>query len=119
MFEMDYEGRRNSNQNKKRVLRKDYSGRLSVNSRQSQGELYYPTLPYSNRSSPIFMADSGNSSSDSEDDSILPYAGAKFNSPPPANELPSPPTYWLKADPGKVDLDEMSLHLRQLLKVTA
>jgi len=74
------------------------------------------------RSSPIFIQSRGSSSSsDSEDEGILPYAGAKFNSPPPADVLPSPPVSWLGTSSQVeqvVALDEMSSHLRQLLNVS-
>ena len=63
------------------------------------------------------------SSSESEDDDA-PYAGAKFNSPPPAHLLPIPPPSWIIAtgSPGSpveqvVTLSAMSSHLRQMLKV--
>ena len=59
------------------------------------------------------------SSSDSEDESRLPYAGAKFNSPPPAYLLPIPPTRWITASQvEQVTLNAMSSHLRQILKVS-
>lgn len=74
------------------------------------------------RSSPIFIQSRGSSSSDSEDEGILPYAGAKFNIPPPADVLPSPPMSWLGTSPHspveQVALHEMSSHLRQLLNVS-
>lgn len=70
------------------------------------------------RSSPIFIQSRG-TSSDSEDEGMLPYAGAKFNSPPPANVLPTPPTSWLhNSRSEQVALSAMSTHLRQLLNVS-
>jgi hypothetical protein len=64
------------------------------------------------------------SSSESEDDDgLIPYAGAKFNSPPPAHLLPIPPHSWIATgSPGSpveqvVTLSAMSSHLRQMLKV--
>jgi len=71
------------------------------------------------RSSPILIQSRGSSFSDSEDEGVLPYAGAKFNSPPPATVLPSPPTSWLGISRNEdVALNAMSTHLRQLLKVS-
>lgn len=80
-----------------------------------------PSNEYNDTSSPIPipMRSESPSSSDQEEDSSR-YAGAKFNSPPPANILPPPPITWLHS-PGSVqahvNLHAMSLHLRQLLKV--
>jgi hypothetical protein len=62
------------------------------------------------------------SSSESEDDDgNIPYAGAKFNSPPPAHMLPIPPSSWITMPQmGQVvTLSAMSSHLRQMLKVPA
>jgi len=76
--------------------------------------------PISGKSSPISISSSRSSSpyssdSEREENNASPYAGAKFNSPPPAEFLPVPPTTWLlNGSPG---LNGMSLHLRQLLNV--
>ncbi|XP_066912409.1 proline-rich nuclear receptor coactivator 2-like [Clytia hemisphaerica] len=71
------------------------------------------------RSSPVLIQSRASwSSSDSEDEGTLPYAGAKFNSPPPATLLPTPPMSWLGTSRGEQNLNEMSSHLRQLLKVS-
>ena len=51
------------------------------------------------------------------------YAGTKFNSPPPAYALPKPPTTWISSCHGSsfetMNLDAMTVHLRQMLKVSA
>eukprot|EP00794_Sanderia_malayensis_P005334 gene5334-6003_t len=51
------------------------------------------------------------------------YAGPKFNSPPPANVLPKPPSTWISSCHGesfeRMSLDAMTVHLRQMLKVSA
>jgi hypothetical protein len=67
---------------------------------------------------------SRNSSESSEDGAH--YAGAKFNSTPPASMLPLPPSHWLeemyqntKRVEKRDSLSEMSTHLRQLLNVSA
>jgi hypothetical protein len=61
-----------------------------------------------------------NSSSESEDEGGIPYAGAKFNSPPPAHMLPTPPMSWISSPPrvDQVNLSAMSSHLRSMLKVS-
>ena len=72
----------------------------------------------SERSSPVSITSNRNSS-DSEDERGILYAGAKFNSPPPAYVLPTPPSTWLvSSQMEQVALQTMSLHLRQLLKVS-
>ena len=59
------------------------------------------------------------SSSESEDEGGIPYAGAKFNSPPPAHMLPTPPSSWISTSRvEQVTLSAMSSHLRQMLKVS-
>lgn len=112
------------NFNKSRKNRRGVEGRKSPNSKTyfdrdspspSNFKVFENTFE---RSSPIFIQSRG-TSSDSEDEGILPYAGAKFNSPPPANVLPTPPTSWLQASRSEnVALNVMSCHLRQLLKVS-
>lgn len=51
----------------------------------------------------------------------IPYAGAKFSSPPPPSVLPKPPSHWITS-PFKHNFDvdratAMSQHLRMLLRV--
>lgn len=60
------------------------------------------------------------SSSESEDEGGIPYAGAKFNSPPPAHMLPTPPMSWISSPSrgDQVNLSAMSSHLRSMLKVS-
>jgi hypothetical protein len=115
---------RNTNFNQNRRNRRE--GRRSPNSKTFL-ERDSPSPPSNfqvfdnnfERSSPIFIQSRG-SPSDSEDEGILPYAGAKFNSPPPANVLPTPPMSWLETSrTEQVALNAMSTHLRQLLKVSA
>jgi len=70
-----------------------------------------------------YYRSSSSSESESEDGAI-PYAGAKFNSPPPAHMLPTPPISWISTSTPtsprveQVNLSAMSSHLRQMLKVT-
>lgn len=49
----------------------------------------------------------------------IPYAGAKFSSPPPPSVLPKPPSHWISSPMHHFDLDvaAMSQHLRMLLRV--
>lgn len=49
----------------------------------------------------------------------IPYAGAKFSSPPPPSDLPRPPSHWISSPIHKFDMDvvAMSQHLRMLLRV--
>lgn len=51
----------------------------------------------------------------------IPYAGAKFSSPPPPSVLPKPPSHWITSHLiHNVDVDvatAMSQHLRMLLRV--
>lgn len=49
------------------------------------------------------------------------YAGPKFSSPPSADLLPKPPTKWIschKQSFQRVNLDAMTVHLRQMLKMS-
>lgn len=49
----------------------------------------------------------------------IPYAGAKFSSPPPPSVLPKPPSHWISSPIHRFDMDvaAMSQHLRMLLRV--
>lgn len=49
----------------------------------------------------------------------IPYAGAKFSSPPPPSVLPKPPSHWISSPIHSFDMDvhAMSQHLRMLLRV--
>lgn len=51
----------------------------------------------------------------------IPYAGAKFSSPPPPSVLPKPPSHWITSPIiHHFDVDvatAMSQHLRMLLRV--
>lgn len=49
----------------------------------------------------------------------IPYAGAKFSSPPPPSVLPKPPSHWISSPIHHFDMDvvAMSQHLRMLLRV--
>ena len=49
----------------------------------------------------------------------IPYAGAKFSSPPPPSVLPKPPLHWISSPIHKFDMDvvAMTQHLRMLLRV--
>lgn len=50
----------------------------------------------------------------------VPYAGAKFSSPPPPSFLPRPPSHWIASNYYfDVDTRSMSQHLRMLLRVDA
>jgi hypothetical protein len=92
--------------------RRRYSSRESMSPRSDQ---------FSDNESSHISISSYKSSSDSEDDSRSAYAGAKFNSPPPAYLLPNPPTSWISASSHQVEqvsLNAMSSHLRQILKVS-
>ena len=52
-------------------------------------------------------------------DGSVPYAGAKFSSPPPPSVLPKPPSHWIASPIHNFDMDvaAMSKHLRMLLRV--
>lgn len=112
------------NQNKQRRTRYRAEGRESPNSKNSFNRVSTPSptdfQSNSERSSPVLIPNNKYYSSDSEDESGVPYAGAKFNSPPPAHLLPVPPSSWLMISRSdEVALNAMTLHLRQILKVTA
>lgn len=113
---------RTNNQNRRN--KRGGEGRKSpskVNARDSPSPTNYKPFGCSfERSSPVFIQSRGSTvSSDSEDEGLLPYAGAKFNSPPPPEVLPNPPMSWLGTShsTGSDNLHDMSSHLRQLLKV--
>lgn len=114
---------RNQNSQRKRYQgdgRESPSGNSTYSSRDSPSPTNFGIINLNGRSSPLSIPYNGYSSSDSEDESRLPYAGAKFNSPPPANVLPVPPSSWLMSSQAdQVSLNIMSQHLRQMLKVTA
>ena len=49
------------------------------------------------------------------------YAGPKFSSPPSADLLPKPPIKWISCHREsfqRVNLDAMTVHLRQMLKMS-
>ena len=49
------------------------------------------------------------------------YAGPKFSSPPSADLLPKPPSKWISCHREsfqRVNLDAMTVHLRQMLKMS-
>ena len=111
---------RTNNQNRRKRGGEGRKSPSKVNSRNSPSPTNYKAFDCSfERSSPIFIQSRGStSSSDSEDEGLLPYAGAKFNSPPPPEVLPNPPMSWLGTSTvGNANLNEMSTHLRQILKV--
>ena len=86
------------------------------------GFAYYNNNSRSGSSSSDDENSSSRSRNSSESSDDARYAGAKFNSTPPASMLPSPPAHWLEemyraTKPTDSSLDEMSSHLRQLLNV--
>lgn len=111
---------RTNNQNRRKRGGEGRKSPSKVNTRNSPSPTNYKAFDCSfERSSPIFIQSRGStSSSDSEDEGLLPYAGAKFNSPPPPEVLPNPPMSWLGTSTvDNTNLNEMSTHLRQMLKV--
>ena len=100
-------------------------GSQSLNTRSFMGRdsphLKWNTENYrSQSSSPISMQSGSRTPVSSDDESLYPYAGAKFSSPPAACVLPMPPTSWLVSSQlEQVALHAMSSHLRQILKVSA
>ena len=111
---------RTNNQNRRKRGGEGRKSPSKVNTRNSPSPTNYKAFDCSfERSSPIFIQSRGStSSSDSEDEGLLPYAGAKFNSPPPPEVLPNPPMSWLGTSTvDNTNLNEMSTHLRQMFKV--
>ena len=145
----------NNNKNNRRRRNRNSSSRSESKSppKQQIEERTSPRIPHVNdrdRMSPTSKCirewgfsyynsqSSGNTSSDDENcssrsrnssessDDGARYAGAKFNSTPPASMLPLPPSHWLEEmyrntqQVEKQDsLTEMSTHLRQILNVSA
>lgn len=75
---------------------------------------------YSNTSTRSRYSSESSSSGDESTVHKLRYAGAKFNSTPPASMLPLPPSHWF--DDSQTDeremLDDIASQLRSILKVS-